>query len=188
MAKLLPSGTSKKHSNAFGQGVRTFWNMLNGQSLINDKANKAQFVYKLIEWLDNNSHITGDTIVCQYEMGKRHYDKNKGLNGVRITEMTYDAWKVKAEKQAVKWDEQALNSVIAQETAEKERAKRKENKEKEAKDAKTKGELYAKALARLVEMNELYLKNPNSEKALEGLTEATNEAKGLINKKQAVNQ
>ena len=83
-------------------------------------------------------------------MGLRHYDKSKGLNGIKITRMTYKVWREKALAEADKRQKMALNATIIEDTKKKRTEERKAEKVK----AETKANLLAKHFARLVEMAE----------------------------------
>ena len=150
LAKLLPCGETVTISNKIGSGVNKFFSLIGKQTLMANPENVSQFLNKIVEYLDNNKSITDDTILQTFEMGLRHYDKSKGLSGVKVTRITYKAWREKALNEADKRQKMALNATIIEDTKKKRTEERKAEKVK----AETKANLLAKHFARLVEMAE----------------------------------
>jgi len=148
LAKLLPCGETVSISKKIGSGVNKFFSLIGKQQLMSNPENISQFLNKLVEYLDNNKSINDDTILQTFEMGLRHY--GEGLNGVKITRLTYKAWREKALNEADKRQKMALNASIIEDTKKKRAEERKAEKVK----AETKANLLAKHFARLVEMAE----------------------------------
>ena len=179
-AQLLPVGVTVSMSKRIGRGVNQNWNMINGQALLADNQNTSDFLYALVAYLDENPHITENQTDKDFPdgklqlmtVGKRNYDKSTGMEGVKITTLTYTEWRVKALREAEKRQTMALNSIIAKETAEKKKTERLANKEK----AETKANLLADRIAVLVEMAE----NPSI--TAEQTERAVLDSKSLIKK------